>query len=224
MVELAYPFWVVEGKVYDLTPFIKKHPGGTRWFSRSHGRDITAAVLHYHADASKLRPILAKYEVEGVSMEAALDPSLNVPRFILPEGFDAREDTPEIVRSSDNDGLLADVNQLIHAPQFRSRIRCADLAFDGVAILLLVVHLALAFPILASDWAAGWPCAILLTTTLATTRTALAAVGHYHCHRAKDGYTDWGDALFDIQYVGASLVLCECERTPPLSSGLTTKS
>jgi hypothetical protein len=39
------------------------------------------------------------------------------------------------------------------------------------------------------------------------TRTSLAAVGHYHCHRAKNGITDWGDALFDMQYVGANLIL-----------------
>ena len=37
----------------------------------------------------------------------------------------------------------------------------------------------------------------------------MAAVGHYHCHRVHDGITDWGDALFDIQYVGASLILAD---------------
>jgi hypothetical protein len=41
----------------------------------------------------------------------------------------------------------------------------------------------------------------------ALTRTSLAAVGHYHCHRRKDGISDWGDALFDMQYVGANLIL-----------------
>ena len=37
-------------------------------------------------------------------------------------------------------------------------------------------------------------------------RTALAGVGHYHNHRKKDGIVDWGDALFDMQYVGASII------------------
>merc|ERR1712136_508902 len=41
------------------------------------------------------------------------------------------------------------------------------------------------------------------------TRTALAGVGHYHCHRAKDGIRDWAEVLFDIQYVGASVVLSD---------------
>lgn len=40
-------------------------------------------------------------------------------------------------------------------------------------------------------------------------RTSLAAVGHYHCHRRKDGYADWGYSLFDMNYVGASLVLSD---------------
>lgn len=40
----------------------------------------------------------------------------------------------------------------------------------------------------------------------AITRTSMAAVGHYHVHRRKDGITDWGDPLFDMQYVGASVI------------------
>jgi hypothetical protein len=35
----------------------------------------------------------------------------------------------------------------------------------------------------------------------------MAAVGHYHCHRGKDGVTDWGDSLFDMNYVGACIIL-----------------
>lgn len=38
------------------------------------------------------------------------------------------------------------------------------------------------------------------------TRTAMAGVGHYHSHRRKDGFTDWGEALFDMQYVGTSII------------------
>jgi hypothetical protein len=47
--------------------------------------------------------------------------------------------------------------------------------------------------------------AVLFTMT----RTSLAAVGHYHCHRRKDGVKDWGDALFDMQYVGANIILAD---------------
>lgn len=39
------------------------------------------------------------------------------------------------------------------------------------------------------------------------TRTGMASIGHYHCHRTKDGISDWGECLFDMQYVGASLIV-----------------
>ena len=37
--ELAYPYFIIDGKAYDLTDWIAKHPGGARWFSRANGRD-----------------------------------------------------------------------------------------------------------------------------------------------------------------------------------------
>lgn len=205
---LRYPHWVIDGRVFDLTPFIPKHPGGARWFARSHGRDISAAVHHYHSNPRKVRRLLDRYEVSGISAAEALDPGLNVPPFILPEAFDARAHTPEIIGDAHaEDALLADVHRVIHTPHMRTQLRRADLAFDTIAVILLIIHLVLAFPAVASSSCEGWLGATLVCVGLVLTRTALAAVGHYHCHRAKDGWTDWADALFDIQYVGASLVL-----------------
>eukprot|EP00171_Calliarthron_tuberculosum_P008844 IDg8844t1 len=84
-------------------------------------------------------------------------------------------------------------------------VRRADAAFDVIAALLLALHLFLAFrATAATDF---WLHAVLVCLGLVLTRTSLAAVGHYHCHRAKDGVTDWSDALFDMQYVGASSVM-----------------
>jgi len=31
-------------------------------------------------------------------------------------------------------------------------------------------------------------------------------MGHYHSHRKKDGIVNWGEALFDIQYVGTAII------------------
>ena len=39
------------------------------------------------------------------------------------------------------------------------------------------------------------------------TRTGMAATGHYHCHRRKDGWADWGAMLFDMQYMGSSVIV-----------------
>ena len=206
---LSYPYWVVDGVVYDLTPFIPMHPGGTRWFSRSHGRDISAAVMNYHINPEKVRSILAKYRVEGVSVSDALHPSLNVPKFILPDDFDARVDTPEIRldEGAHDDALLADVRRVLNFPSMRAKIARADAAFDLIAVIILGVHVFLSLHGVGASWSAGPLASVVVCAGLVLTRTALAAVGHYHCHRAKNGYTDWGDALFDIQYVGASLVL-----------------
>ena len=48
----------------------------------------------------------------------------------------------------------------------------------------------------------AWAFVILFTMT----RTGLAAAGHYHNHRKKDGVSDWADGFFDMQYVGASII------------------
>lgn len=205
---LKHPYWIVHGKVYDFSPFIPKHPGGTRWFSRSNGRDISAAVLGYHPDPSKLAPILDKYEVKGMCAADALDPALNVPSFVLPKLFDGRKDLPEI--SSDSmtgDEFLSDVKKEMRTPNMRRLIQRADIAFDIVALALFLLHLFLCFPAVSASSTKGWLPASLLCLGFVITRTSLAGVGHYHCHRAKNGFTDWGDALFDIQYVGATSVI-----------------
>lgn len=49
----------------------------------------------------------------------------------------------------------------------------------------------------------------LMVIIFCITRTALAAVGHYHNHRKKDGISDWGDSLFDMQYVGVSIIAAD---------------
>jgi hypothetical protein len=40
----------------------------------------------------------------------------------------------------------------------------------------------------------AWAFVILFTMT----RTGLAAAGHYHNHRKKDGISDWADGFFDM--------------------------
>ena len=45
-----YPYYLIDGKVYDLKEWIPKHPGGSVWFARSHGTDITAAVYSHHSN------------------------------------------------------------------------------------------------------------------------------------------------------------------------------
>lgn len=50
--------YVVDGNTYDLEKWIPKHPGGTIWFKRANGRDISAAVYAHHKDSKKVREVL----------------------------------------------------------------------------------------------------------------------------------------------------------------------
>ena len=85
----------------------------------------------------------------------------------------------------------------------KAKIKAADRNFDIVAASIFIFHIFMAFYGVYYELLPTWAFAILFTIT----RTSLAGVGHYHCHRRKDGITDWGDALFDMQYVGANLIL-----------------
>jgi len=89
-------------------------------------------------------------------------------------------------------------------PDMKKKLKQADRLFDMVTFTLFLIHLYLCFPYLyyQSFWMPSW----LLVFVMAVLRTSMAAAGHYHCHRAKDGFRDWADPLFDIQYVGAFIV------------------
>lgn len=60
------PYWRVHNKLYDLTDFIDKHPGGKDWLKTTKGTDITEAFesAHISTGAEKL---LSKYYVKNIS-------------------------------------------------------------------------------------------------------------------------------------------------------------
>ena len=58
--------WKIHGKVYDLTSFMDKHPGGRKLLEASKGdEDVTATFESYHAlsDMKKIKSIMKKYEI-----------------------------------------------------------------------------------------------------------------------------------------------------------------
>lgn len=94
------------------------------------------------------------------------------------------------------------LKEKVYSPEFKVQTKRMDNLFDLVGILLFIVHILLAFPGTYYHWLPCWLMVILFYCT----RTGLAAVGHYHAHRRKDGITDWGDCLFDMQYVGTAII------------------
>jgi len=196
--------YYVDGKVYDFKEWKNIHPGGDIFFVPSFQRDISAAVHAYHKDPDRLTGILAKYEVklEGKQPRDILEPGMNVPPFILPPGFDALRDVP--IYDWDKP-FMKSLRKKIGTPEMQRKIRKVDTIFDVVAVCLFAFHVVICFPVLYYDLLPWW----LLVGIQIVTRTSLAGVGHYHCHRAKDGITDWADCFFDIQYVGASVILAD---------------
>ena len=53
--------WVIHGRKFDLTDFVKKHPGGTRAIGFGRGRDCTELFESYHPHGEKQWSILRKY-------------------------------------------------------------------------------------------------------------------------------------------------------------------
>jgi hypothetical protein len=159
-------------------------------------------VHAYHANPESLGPILAKYEVELPNMKPRdlIESYMNVPQFILPPDFDAVRDVPQY----DWDKKFMKVLRTkLRKPEMQRKIKRADFAFDVVAAGIIMLHYFICFPAMYFDLLPSW----VLVLGQVLIRTALAAVGHYHCHRRKDGIHDWADCFFDIQYVGASEVL-----------------
>src|SRR5258708_13638606 len=58
------PFWLVDGRAYDFTEWMGRHPGGAMWFKQTQGRDISALLHTYHRDPAHLQKILAEYQIE----------------------------------------------------------------------------------------------------------------------------------------------------------------
>ena len=81
-----------------------------------------------------------------------------------------------------------------------------DRSFDAVTWVIATAHVA-ALALLIARVIPAWAFVVIMVVT----RTALAGSGHYHLHRKwKRGVAGltlpFGKALFDINYVGTSLI------------------
>ena len=197
------PFWIVDGKAYDLTEWMALHPGGATWFKTTQGRDISALLHTYHRDPLKLRKILARYEIEGFTERDVL-PKLGIPPFLLAPDFDASVDLPRLDYRDDG-SLLAAIRLRVNAKLSKAALRRNDRLFDVVTCCLGLLHVA-ALGLMVTGTLAWWVCVLIMVVT----RTALAGAGHYHLHRKwsdRGRFTfPIGKALFDINYVGTSLI------------------
>jgi len=228
------PFWIVDGKAYDLTEWMSRHPGGPIWFAQTEGRDISALLHTYHRDPARLQKILAKYEIKElggqevrpklvapfrisdknvlpgpVPTEQDVLPKLGVPPFLLPPEFNASTDLPRL-DYRDQGSLLAAIRGRVNDRFSKRALKRYDRVFDVVTWAIALAHVA-ALALLIARLIPAWAFVLVMVIT----RTALAGSGHYHLHRKwKPGKPDnptpftlpMGKALFDINYVGTSLI------------------
>jgi hypothetical protein len=111
------------------------------WFARANGRDITAAVYSYHEHPELSLQILKKYET-NVPPSDVLDPTLNVPKYVLPDNFNAATDLVHFDFHFQNN-FLQRVRRRIDTPEMKKKIRAADNLFDFVSFLILLFHIYL---------------------------------------------------------------------------------
>ncbi len=131
-------------------------------------------------------------------------PQLGVPPFLLAPGFDARRDLPKL-DYRDQGSLLAEIRTKLNARFSKRDLKKYDRTFDVVTLIIGAAHVA-ALALLMTGLLPAWGFVVVMVVT----RTSLAGAGHYHLHRKwKDQrrYTmPIGKALFDINYVGTSLI------------------
>eukprot|EP00811_Abedinium_folium_P005988 NODE_1550_length_2440_cov_10.504972.p1 GENE.NODE_1550_length_2440_cov_10.504972~~NODE_1550_length_2440_cov_10.504972.p1 ORF type:complete len:639 (+),score=187.30 NODE_1550_length_2440_cov_10.504972:39-1919(+) len=189
-----HAFFVVDGGVYDLLRFIPLHPGGRIFFKGE--LDLSTELATYHNNVGYVRQVLERYAVKDLSPDDIpfhtrypewLPPLSTLPKY---DFSNAEHLVPVLRKRINGDASL------------RMRIKRADLAFDVAGAAIFALHLFLMFPALRLRLLPSWLLVVLLTAT----RTSLSAVGHYHTHRAKNDILDWGDAFFDMQYVGQCII------------------
>jgi hypothetical protein len=205
------PFWIVDGHAYDFTEWMSIHPGGSMWFQQTQGRDISALLHTYHREPERLQRILAKYEIKesGTARritESDVLPKLGVPPFLLAPDFDARTDLPKL-NYGDKESLLAEIRTRVNARFSKRTLKKYDHAFDAVTWAIGIAHVA-ALALLIASVIPAWAFIIIMVVT----RTGLAGAGHYHLHRkwkqrrGRRFTFPFGKALFDVNYVGTSLI------------------
>eukprot|EP00485_Elphidium_margaritaceum_P008132 CAMPEP_0202693642 /NCGR_PEP_ID=MMETSP1385-20130828/7687_1 /ASSEMBLY_ACC=CAM_ASM_000861 /TAXON_ID=933848 /ORGANISM="Elphidium margaritaceum" /LENGTH=499 /DNA_ID=CAMNT_0049349339 /DNA_START=32 /DNA_END=1531 /DNA_ORIENTATION=- len=70
--------WIIDGKVYDLSPFLDSHPGGKHILSMNRGRDCTELFFMYHISSKNsiesFLSRLSQYYISDASPEQIASP------------------------------------------------------------------------------------------------------------------------------------------------------
>jgi Cytochrome b5-like Heme/Steroid binding domain len=197
--------WVYEGDAYDLSDFIKLHPGGEFFIGRMKNRDITTLVNVLHRNPTKVKKRLQKYALGRKATAQDLHPKYNAPPFLFKPDFEALQDTPHF-NFNKGGQLLDKIRARIETPAMKAKVAQMDFAFDAVTITLCFAYF---FVQILSLWNHALMPNYLFVPLLSILRISLSGAGHYLNHRAQVGWNKVFAHVFDISYVPMAFVVMD---------------
>ncbi len=197
--------WVYAGEAYDLTDFIKKHPGGEFFIGRTKNRDITALVNIFHPNPDKNRKMMAKYSLGRTARPEDIHPKYNAPAFLFNEGFNGWIDTPRYDFLKD-DQLLHRIKARVNQPEMKQRVAKMDFWFDVASLSIFIAYVLV--QVLRLGFAQYMPIYVFIPL-MAALRISLAGAGHYFIHRPQVGFNKFCANVFDINYVPLAFVVTD---------------
>jgi hypothetical protein len=197
--------WIYDGEVYDLSDFIKRHPGGEFFIGRMKNRDITTLVNIFHPNPEKSKRVLKKYALGREARPEDVHPKYNAPPFLFREGFDGWRDTPKF-NFQNQEQLLNRIKARINEPEMKKKIEKMDFIFDVVTIILFIVYILV--QVLRLSFMQYMPI-YLFVPLMAALRISLTGAGHYLIHRAQVRLNKVFAHIFDISYVPMAFVVTD---------------
>jgi fatty acid desaturase len=197
--------WVYNGKAYDLTDWISKHPGGAFFIGRTRNRDITSIVGSYHRNPEAIERILQRYALGRDATPLDIHPKNNAPAFLFKDDFNSWRDTPKY-RFDDKNDLLHRMKARLREPALAARIKKMDTIFNIIVGLLGIAYFAVQGLRLAEP---AWMPLPIFVIAMVLLRSSLVGFGHYAIHRAQKGITRFLASTFDLNYVALALVVAD---------------
>ncbi|BDB43150.1 cytochrome b5 domain-containing protein [Mycobacterium kiyosense] len=198
--------WVYNGRAYDLSDWIDKHPGGAFFIGRTKNRDITAIIASYHRDPTVVERILERrYSLGREATPRDIHPKHNAPPFLFKPDFDSRRDTPHY-RFDNQEDLMHRVKARLTEPALAARIKLMDRLFNVVAVLLAIGYFGVqGLRLVEPRWMPLWAFVFAMVVL----RSSLVGYGHYALHRAQRGLNRVFVNSFDLNYIALALVVAD---------------
>ncbi|MBS9383333.1 MAG: hypothetical protein HEQ24_03540 [Dolichospermum sp. BR01] len=197
--------WIYDGQAYDLSDFMKRHPGGEFFIGRMKNRDITTLVNIFHPNPQKVKKILKKYALNRQAVPEDIHPKYAAPEFLFREGFDAWRDTPKFDFDSE-ERLLDQIKTRLNTPEMKIKIAQMDSLFDAVTMILGISYILV--QVLRIGFSEYMPISLFVPLMVAL-RISLAGAGHYFIHRPQVGLNKAIEQIFDINYVPMAFVVTD---------------